>query len=645
MAARLWKRGRWPLVAVLLAALAGCGFSADYAGTGYRCGVDDTCPSGFTCTAGVCVAAGGQPDGGDGTRLQTWTSDTADDFAADGYAISDARIAPRGAIEPAAYDTGGVLEHGGVGAMTDSSWTWDQVVALPPSPGASILRTPDVTWDDVPPGVGLTVADDWTLRFEGELWLDPGDWTFFYYADDHGFLELAAPGGAFQRVVSADWPDESQGTFHADAAGWYPVRWALSDTGEEGVATLRYQGPGVSQPVVVPRHRLRCRVDQLDGLVMDGFDGEVLAGTRGTTIDATAPAGVDWIDGAPGDLGLSGADHFSVRWAGQVRLDVAGTYAFRYATEDGQRLWIDGLEVANAWDQTSHDRVTPPLALDAGWHDLVVDQTEHTGTASAILTVEDGPDLVGAQLPVDHLRPVEGRGERYEHASDTNRVSIPDATSPDPADWGTVDVALPIAAPAGVATYGIDVAFTYDHTWRGDLQVSLVAPSGTSVVLRPWSNDDASGTFTDRYYTTALDGEAVDGTWKVRFADTVPQDTGHARAVHVTIHTQGAGEPPIATDAVYLSPVHDLGGTATLGAVHWTEEVPTGTAVAVHVRTGATADACAAAAWSAPLTDPAGSTATVPAGGFAQYQVELTSSGDVVPAVESISIDYALPAP
>jgi formylglycine-generating enzyme required for sulfatase activity len=51
--------------AALVLALAGCVPGTDFAGTTYRCDVDPTCPDGFVCEGGVCLAPGG--DGGDGS--------------------------------------------------------------------------------------------------------------------------------------------------------------------------------------------------------------------------------------------------------------------------------------------------------------------------------------------------------------------------------------------------------------------------------------------------------------------------------------------------------------------------------------------------------------------------------------------------
>ena len=61
-----------------LAALAGCSFGGgDYRGTEYRCGAGDSCPEGFHCEDGACIAhdAAGSPDAPPTGRPDSATAD------------------------------------------------------------------------------------------------------------------------------------------------------------------------------------------------------------------------------------------------------------------------------------------------------------------------------------------------------------------------------------------------------------------------------------------------------------------------------------------------------------------------------------------------------------------------------------------
>ncbi len=566
-----------------------------------------------------------------------WRDDTAAELGA-GLTFDQAVVEAYGALTPAAYYTGGLLWRASdTGTFTDGANTsWATVTALASTGRTAITRATSLGFGpDTPPSVGLTHGDAWAMWFEGEVYLDAGAYTFSLLADDVAFVELAAtPTAAFQRVAWATWPNESSGTFSAPAPGWYPLRVALSEGVGDAQLQLRVLGPGVPTLQPIPRHRLRTRTSGLVGLVQAGFDDGKLVGDVEHTIDAVTPANTGWGTGNPGDLGMTSADDFSVRWSGQLRVDVPGAYTFRYVTDDGQRLWIDGLRLLDAWDESTHDQTTGAVTLTAGWHDLVIDHSERGGGAQAVLSVATGPELAGQTLPLDRLRPVEGRAERYETGVDRVDRAIP-------ALGQAPDSAVTLVAPPGAAVTSVDISYTVSHTCFSDLEIRLIAPNGGSALVRPRSGACTQGRFTERLTRLDLNGGPAAGTWLLRVNDLVASDAGTLEDVQITVHHAG-GEPPIAAVAAYESQVRDLGDVAAITRVTWVERRPTGAAVAVRVRTCAEAAGCAGAPWSAPLGNPAGGVPAVTPRRFAQYRVELTSDGDRAPAVDEVSIEYTV---
>jgi subtilisin-like proprotein convertase family protein len=563
---------------------------------------------------------------------RSFTRGTDGALASDLPTLDDAVIASSGAVEPIAWYTGGLVAHASdTGAITDAATTtWAQVQAFPTTGKAAILWTTNLGWgSSIPPGVGLTDPNDFTVWAEGELYLDAGTWSFSLYADDHGFVELAPPGGtAFARVVSADYPTTGTGTFVAAAAGWYPFRYAISNhTGASGMV-LQLGGP-TTATAPIPREHVRARADHLAGLVETALDDSRGTGDAWSTIDATAPANVDWMMGMPADLGLTSSDTFTVRWSGQLRVDLAGSYQFHYATDDGQRLWLDGALVLDAWTDTVQSATTAPIALDPGWHDLVVDESENTSSAAAHLTFASGPELVGMPLPVDRLRPVEARSERVAPGTNHTHVNIP--------DLATIESDVTVDAPAAATVTRVDVAYQINHGNWGDLVVTLRAPDGTSAILRNRTDAGVSGDRIERFTVTTLGGAPAAGTWKLFVQDAASGSTGTLENFEVTPHHVG-GSPPIPALAAAESQLHDLGDVVTIDQVSWTARTPTGTSVAVRVRTCADANACAAAPWSDALTAP-GAPAVTPAR-WLQYRVELSSDGDHAAELDAIRVDY-----
>jgi subtilisin-like proprotein convertase family protein len=617
----------------LLAALAsGCSLQVSYESSSYTCEANTACPDGFVCAGGTCLlardladAAAPPADADLDPRTQTWRDDSFADF--DGTR-DHVTVSARGALEPFAYYTGGLrLRAADDGTLANpSTLTWDHVESLELTDTIGVSRSMDVNWHgNIPAGVGLTNPDFFTVIGEGEIFLETGAWTFEYGADDDGILEIAGPTG-FERVVNST-RAFVEGRFTATQSGWYPIRLAASDNAGNSLLRLRFKGPGVDNLTVVPRHRLRARVDDLTGLVHHGFADQYLVGDGASAIDADRPAQIDWAGGQPLDLGV-GLDNFSNRWTGQFLVVVGGDYRFRYSSDDGQRLWIDGQRHSDQWVGGVQGSETPTMNLAPGWHSLVVDHYEVNGPAHAELTVLEGPELVGEPLPVERLRPVEPRFDRFESGTAHGTGNIPECCSV------VLVRGIQLAAPPGAKVTGIDVSFDIDHPSPTDLNVQLLAPGGQSVTLK----DRTSGNGRGYFRTTGLNGLEVSGNWLIRIHDQVEGNTGVLEDFELTVH-HDRGEAPIATNAGYESPVRELGRAVSIDRVSWDASAPAGSQVEVQLRSCAELADCADAAWVAVDN---GAVPSVVAKRYLQYRVGFVSDGDAAPALEAIAIDYTV---
>jgi subtilisin family serine protease len=112
-------------------------------------------------------------------------------------------------------------------------------------------------------------------------------------------------------------------------------------------------------------------------------------------------------------------------------------------------------------------------------------------------------------------------------------------TAPPPAAECTgandTDMAIPDNGPAVTSAITISecdrnagtdaqVAVNIDHTYRGDLQIDLVAPDGTAYRLKNTDNDSSDDV--NVTFAGDLSGEAADGEWQLRVQDVVSRDTG-----------------------------------------------------------------------------------------------------------------------
>ena len=84
--------------------------------------------------------------------------------------------------------------------------------------------------------------------------------------------------------------------------------------------------------------------------------------------------------------GIVPEDHFSVRWTGQVQAQYSETYTFYTQSDDGIRLWVNGVKLVDNWENQGVTEKTGSIPLVAGQrYDIVVEYYENTGEATAKL--------------------------------------------------------------------------------------------------------------------------------------------------------------------------------------------------------------------------------------------------------------------
>jgi hypothetical protein len=92
----------------------------------------------------------------------------------------------------------------------------------------------------------------------------------------------------------------------------------------------------------------------------------------------------DWGIGGPG--GGVPTDHFSARWVGLLLVETAGDYLFELRSDDGARLYLDGMLIADMWGQRGRGERSAPARLEAGNHTLQLEYYENEGLASIALS-------------------------------------------------------------------------------------------------------------------------------------------------------------------------------------------------------------------------------------------------------------------
>lgn len=119
------------------------------------------------------------------------------------------------------------------------------------------------------------------------------------------------------------------------------------------------------------------------GLIAEYFNGITLSGTP--VITRYENINYDWKYGSPGG-GLF--DKFSVRWSGYIIPPVSGDYRLMISFDDGDRVWVDGVQIDNRWKLQTAQNVTFNSGPLNGWIagkkvPFKVEYYENEGFASA----------------------------------------------------------------------------------------------------------------------------------------------------------------------------------------------------------------------------------------------------------------------
>jgi subtilisin-like proprotein convertase family protein len=96
----------------------------------------------------------------------------------------------------------------------------------------------------------------------------------------------------------------------------------------------------------------------------------------------------------------------------------------------------------------------------------------------------------------------------------------------------------------------VKVRLEMTHTYRGDLEVYLTSPSGTTSRLFSRAAADADAMVTWTFITNAFWGERPAGTWTIRVLDTARLDTGTWRSYRVDMNLGRLFSVPLATQLV-----------------------------------------------------------------------------------------------
>ena len=232
----------------------------------------------------------------------------------------------------------------------------------------------DFDWMSGGPGGGLPV-DNFSARFTKTENFGEGTYRFTARADDG--IRVFVDG----TPIIDKWFDQGPTTYTADlgiAAGAHTVVVEYFENGGGAVAEASWvQTSGTPPPPPPPPPG-------------DGYAAEYWnAGTGSSPAMPTAAPQLtrtdplidfDWGGGGPG--APINIDHFIARWTRTIDF-AEGTYRFTTRSDDGVRVYVDGVLVINQWNDHGPTVHTGDTALTAGAHLVKVEFYENGGGAVA----------------------------------------------------------------------------------------------------------------------------------------------------------------------------------------------------------------------------------------------------------------------
>ena len=133
--------------------------------------------------------------------------------------------------------------------------------------------------------------------------------------------------------------------------------------------------------------------------ISSGIDYKYYEGTWNALPNFDALTPVNSSSAASFDISsASRSDNFGFSFEGYINIQNGGTYTFYTSSDDGSKLWIDGIEVVSNDGLHAVRERSGQICLDAGYHQIEVDFFEKTG-GNVLSAAYSGPGISKTTIP------------------------------------------------------------------------------------------------------------------------------------------------------------------------------------------------------------------------------------------------------
>ncbi len=262
--------------------------------------------------------------------------------------------------------------------------TWDFVEVLPVSPGVLGASVSRANFGGTT--TGGTVTKSITFTNLGA----PGDPDIILDATTIAGTDVAAFSDAFDDAGSV--------TLAPGQATVVAVTFTAGSSSGRKTATLQVGHSGSNTPLLIP-----LKGDVLSsGLLGEYYNQTDLTGLATTRVDATVNfVDADWVS-SPTGTAVVADDNYSERWTGYVKVDTAGEWTFTTNSNDGVRLWVNGVQLVNNWTNHAATENSATLSLQPGWYPIQLEHYQAGGIVAMQLSFA-GPGQAKGIIPATHL--------------------------------------------------------------------------------------------------------------------------------------------------------------------------------------------------------------------------------------------------
>ncbi|HEX7669545.1 MAG TPA: PA14 domain-containing protein, partial [Polyangiaceae bacterium] len=255
-------------------------------------------------------------------------------------------------------------------------------------------------------------ADHFSVRFTGFVQPYSTETYTFTTETDEGVRlwvnDLTTP-------LIDHWVDQTttqwSGTIALTAGVKYAIKMEYYENTGSAVAKLHWSSSTTTSEII-PEMQLYPppQAPSNNGLTGAYYDGTTALAGAPTMTRVDNTVNFDWGGGSPG--APIGVDNFSVRWTGFVQPAYTETYSFQTATDDGVRLWVNGVQLVDNWIPQGTNGVcgsptsaqySGSIALTAGVkYPITMEYYEQGGGAAAELYWQS-PSTACAPIPKSRL--------------------------------------------------------------------------------------------------------------------------------------------------------------------------------------------------------------------------------------------------